>query len=166
MQIAGTGHRPDKLGGYGKAAERSLMSIAHNHLIPISRNIEMLYTGLALGWDTVLAFVCWEHGIPYTACIPFKGQENRWSLEAKDRYHHLVYCASKVVYVSEPPYSAAKMMIRNKYMVDQLIKPEDYVLAIHDGSEGGTNNCVRYAASTHKKVVNVYDLWLKLNPIS
>ena len=42
------------------------------------------------------------------------------------------------------------MQRRNEFMVDNA----DMVLAYHDGSEGGTKNCVDYAKSQGTVVVN------------
>lgn len=44
------------------------------------------------------------------------------------------------------------MQRRNEFMVDNA----DMVLAYHDGSEGGTKNCVDYAKSQGAVVVNAF----------
>lgn len=46
------------------------------------------------------------------------------------------------------------MQLRNKWMVDK----SDIVIAVWDGSEGGTNNCVQYATENKKRIIN---LWKK-----
>ena len=41
------------------------------------------------------------------------------------------------------------MQKRNEYMVDKC----DILLAVWDGSAGGTNNCVKYARKLDKEII-------------
>ncbi len=85
MILAGTGHRPDKLGGYNKRTYKRLTDLAIA-AIRFYKPSEII-TGVALGWDTWLAIAAIEEKIPYTCAVPFKGQEKRWRHEDKQRYH-------------------------------------------------------------------------------
>ena len=60
----------------------------------------------------------------------------------------------KLKNISEGIYHIAKMQKRNEYMVDKA----DIVIAVWDGSSGGTGNCVKYAQKVGKSIV-------KLNPV-
>ncbi len=56
-----------------------------------------------------------------------------------------------VVQVSEAGYAAWKMQVRNKAMVDN----SDLVIAVYDGSGGGTGNCVAYAQKQGKSIITI-----------
>lgn len=152
--IAGTGHRPPKLGGYSEAALAKLISFAGMHLKKIKPTT--VISGVALGWDTALACAALELNIPLIVAIPFKGQEKMWPSESQKRYNKLLLKASEQITVSPGGYSVQAMQERNEYMVDNA----DLVLALHNGSPGGTNNCVKYANRVNKPIKNLWEDWL------
>lgn len=152
MIVAGSGHRPEKVGGYSKEAQEVLVKIARDWLV--RHNVSRVITGMALGWDQALAQAAQRLAIPFVAAIPFKGQESAWPKESQALYHRILEDAYDIVYVSEGGYAPWKMQDRNKWMVDNA----DAVVALWDGSDGGTGNCLRYAA---KKLCPIYNLWEK-----
>jgi len=151
MIISGTGHRPQKLGGFTipnktfnyvcKAAEEIL----------IKERPDKIITGMALGWDTWLAQISHKLGVPFIAAIPFIGQESMWPNASKELYRELLTKSFEVVIVSDGGYSPQKMMARNEWMVDH----SDKVLAVWDGTNGGTGNCVRYAQKIGKEIIRI-----------
>lgn len=151
MIIAGTGHRPDKLGGYGQVALVHLVNLAEDWLD--ENKPDVVISGMALGWDYALACAALNLGVPFTAAIPFRGQESRWPQESQQNYRLLLGEASDVHYVCEDGYAPWKMQVRNEWMVDNC----DIVLAMWNGSPGGTANCVRYAEKAGKPVVNLWE---------
>lgn len=151
MIVAGTGHRLGKLGGYSTGVKAKLTRIAMRG-IRRSYATEVI-TGMALGWDTALAVACWTLSIPFTAAVPFRGQESRWPKEGQELYHWLLDRAKEVVYVSDGGYAPWKMQARNEWMIDNC----DGVLALWDGSNGGTGNCIAYADKVGRPVVNLYE---------
>jgi uncharacterized phage-like protein YoqJ len=112
--------------------------------------------GFALGWDTALAHACVRLNIPFIAAIPFVGQEKPWHKEAQETYHLLLSKAIEVVIVSPGVYHPGKLSRRNEWMVDRSTA----VLALWDGSKGGTANCVKYAEKVSVPVFNVWPGWL------
>lgn len=158
MIYAGTGHRSDKLGGYGFGPERKLEDFA----IKILKELQpsKIISGMALGWDQALAKACTVLGIPFIAAIPFKNQSCRWPQPAQNRYTSLLKFASEVIDTDDhdPDRSiAGKMQIRNMWMVDHC----DKVLALYNGTRGGTQNCLSYATQRRKPIINVWDEWEK-----
>ena len=150
MIICGTGHRPNKVGGYSLEAGARLFKIARYWL---SQNKpDKVISGMAMGWDMALAHAAAHLGIQLIAAVPFKGQENRWSYQTVNFYHDLLSKAEEVVYVSEEGYAPWKMQVRNEWMVDHC----DKVLALWDGSAGGTGNCIKYAEKVGKPIVNLW----------
>lgn len=119
----------------------------------ILRGADVVYTGMALGFDRYIAEVCYENGIPFVACIPFEGQEAMWHEADKQRYRTLLDAAQKVMYVCVGGYANWKYLKRNEYIVDNT----DMMLAYWDSKpSGGTYHCISYAKTRGKKVINVY----------
>lgn len=150
MIYAGTGHRPDKLGGYGNIAmERVFNCIMEN----IPKDCTEIISGMALGFDTQLAKAAIAKKIPFIAAVPFYGQESKWPSYAQKEYRDILRKAQRVVMVCPGGYSPSKMQVRNEYMVDSA----DKVLALWNGTPGGTANCLTYALSKNKPVLNIWD---------
>ena len=151
MIVSFTGHRPTKIGGY-KIPNPSYDKILDlTKQILISCKTKKCITGMALGFDTLGAWACMELNIPYIAAVPFKGQEKLWPEKSQFQYKFLLTRAAETVYTSDPGFSAKKMQIRNEWMVDHA----EVVLACWDGSNGGTANCVKYAAKQSKKIIRI-----------
>jgi len=153
MILAGTGHRPDKLGGYSSLIARELQKLAEKELFRLRP--DMVIIGMAQGWDQALGWAAKAQHIPFRAYIPFVGQENVWPEEVQDRYRDLLSYADQMVVCSPGGYSAAKMQTRNMRMVDDCTD----VLALWDGTPGGTANCVSYARFKKRVIHNCWDAW-------
>lgn len=155
LVIAGTGHRPQKLGGFSPLVTERLtdLAVAALKLYKPDRVI----SGGALGWDTAVALASLKLNIPLVLAVPFKGQESRWSDSQKQTYYDIGERASRVVVVSEGFYQPYKMQVRNCWMVDN----SNMMLALWDGSRGGTGNCVRYANEKKVSIKNLWNNWIK-----
>ena len=145
--IAFTGHRPNKLGGYGQSPTRDLIEKRLRSLLDALKPSKCI-SGMALGFDQWAAQICIDLGIPFVAAIPFKGQELKWPCKSQSAYLVLMAKAIDVKVVCEGPYAAWKMQERNKWMVDQA----DEIIACFDGSPGGTANCLAYARLLGKTI--------------
>lgn len=157
MIIAGTGHRPEKLGGYSDQVFKRLHAVAIRWLEDQEARsegvVEYVIMGMALGWDQALGCAAFDLRIPYDAYVPFKGQETRWPIASQQRYKFLLSKAREVKYICEGGYAGWKMQKRNVAMVDACTD----VLALWDGSlTGGTFNCITYAHTQGKPVINVW----------
>ncbi len=155
MILAGTGHRPDKLGGYNTHVAQRLQTLASAALT--KHQPQLVISGMALGWDQALAEAAVAHDIPFHAYVPFEGQESMWPLQAQQRYQDLLWKADKVIIVCEGSFAAWKMQKRNEAMVDAC----DKVLALWNGTSGGTANCVAYAKTQNKPIFNLWHSWEK-----
>jgi uncharacterized phage-like protein YoqJ len=147
--VAFTGHRPQSLGVYPIPEETFnwIVFMIEQELLHLRPH--WCISGMALGVDQMAAVVCSFMGIPWTAAIPFKGQELRWSEAQQKTYKEIMEMADEVYVVSPGGYAAWKMQKRNEYMVNRC----DVLLAVWDGSEGGTANCVWYARKVGVPVV-------------
>lgn len=151
--VAVTGHRPNKFGGYSYAAYKRLETVAYDWLS--GHRPEELITGMALGWDQACAIAAIKLDIKVHAAIPFIGQQYRWNSEDKQQYQYILEHCVKRTIVSEGGYTAFKMQLRNKWMVDHC----DLLLECFDGSRGGTYNTDEYARKQNKKIINLYERW-------
>lgn len=155
MIIAVTGHRPNKLWGY------NLDHLNYNKLASnlktalLSNDCTHAISGMALGVDTVFAKVVLRlrdsaHlDIKLECAIPCLNHSSKWFGESIKEYNKILNLADKVTYVTNEEYNNWCMQKRNEYMVDKC----DLLLAVWDGSSGGTGNCVKYAK---KKDKNIY----------
>jgi uncharacterized phage-like protein YoqJ len=151
MKLAVTGHRPTKIGGYDpnnpiRVAIREWLEHQVQLLKP-STGI----SGMALGVDQDFAKVCIAKAIPLIAAIPFVGQENAWPDSSRRVYYDILKKAKETVVVCQGGYAASKMQKRNEWMVDNC----DVLLAVWDGTSGGTSNCVRYATKVKRLLIRI-----------
>ena len=118
---------------------------------------DTVITGMAIGYDQLVAEICLAADIKYIAAVPFEGQEKMWPSMTQKRYHELLKKAYKVQIVSEGGYEAWKMHVRNEWIVDN----SEALLAYFDGKHvkgSGTAACVRYAEKVKRQIINIYDL--------
>jgi uncharacterized phage-like protein YoqJ len=149
--IAFSGHRPPKLGGY------HLPNPTYNYVCQqIEKTLQELQpikviSGMALGIDQWAASIAHKLGIPFIAAIPFAGQEGAWPEESQRIYRSLLNKADDAIFICEGGYEAIKMQIRNQWMVNNCNK----LIAVWDGTPGGTGNCVQYAKSVNKDIIYI-----------
>jgi uncharacterized phage-like protein YoqJ len=157
MIIAGTGHRPPKLGGYDEKTFQRLVQFAEIQLEGLSPST--VVSGMALGWDQALAHACITIGIPFVAAVPCPGHSDPWPDYSKKRYDYILGHAKSIITVSDR-YSSVVMQRRNIVMVDMA----DEILALWNGTGGGTANCIAYARQQKKPIINVWDEYIQFKP--
>ena len=157
--IAFTGHRPNKLGGYDdnspkrlalrqqieETLQRAVVKYGTTHQI-------IVISGGALGVDQDAARVAYKMNIPFVVAQPCKNHESKWPKESQIKYNKMLELAIQVVLVSDGTYTelgAKCMQDRNIWMVDNC----DALIAVWDGTSGGTANCVQYAQKVGKPIV-------------
>ena len=151
MSILGTaGHRPQK----GAQPAHALRLLAQQVLM--EKRPTQVITGMAVGWDMAVAQACIDTGTPFIAAVPFDGQEGRWPAQYQEQYRVLLTKAAKVVHVSPPEYSLAKMHKRNQWIVDRM----DAAVVLWDGFEdSGTADFVRRAEAAGISPENLWGRW-------
>lgn len=175
-----TGHRPDKLGGYNWNTKKNqnIMKALRSKIIELinstnshESNFKFICGG-ALGIDQMAFEICYTLKystlklnpckIELELAIPFKKQVSKWfGKDDIDRFYTHQQQADVVTFVdtvkdyeyiggiSIGDYHPAKMQIRNRYMVNN----SDIVIAVWNGTKGGTANCVNYAKKQGKNIV-------------
>jgi uncharacterized phage-like protein YoqJ len=170
LVIAGTGHRPPRLGlSYDADSNMILTAFARASLERLLKGeiaISEVVSGMAQGWDQCLAHAAIQLKIPVVAALPFEGQESKWPEQGRHRYRCLLKRASHVEVVGKA--SSKKAYIdRDHWMVNRAAMADSHggvgsVLALWDGGAyGGTHETVQYANRQKVQVTNVWDSWQK-----
>lgn len=151
MIVAVTGHRPNKLGGYRtpNPTFNAVMEGLDRALLELQP--ERVLLGMALGVDQWMAELCLFNGVPYVAAIPFEGFDSKWPEHSRNNYRRLLAGAVEIVVVCQGEYEPWKMQARNQWMVDHC----DRLIAVFDGTPGGTSNCVSYAREVGRPIFSV-----------
>jgi uncharacterized phage-like protein YoqJ len=112
-------------------------------------------------------------GVPFVVAAPFFDQDNKWPQSSRREYENICMHAdpalarllmeridrekfsqaaydpySNRIIVADGGYQGWKMQYRNEFMVDLA----DGLVAVWDGTTGGTANCVRYASKVNKPI--------------
>jgi len=172
MLVAVTGHRPQNLpGGFkNKALHQIIRGRFKVFLEQRQSRVEIVYTGMALGFDQWAAEICIDLNIPFVAALPCKGQDRYWPTKSQERYKWLLSKAMEIVQVDRqdgyistevPPdvYHPNKMIVRNKWMIDQLNPANgDKLFALWNGSaKSGTGSTVKMANAKRAGMTVILD---------
>ena len=154
-----TGHRPEKL-PWG-ADERDARCVRLKE--ELFCHVEGVYLagcthficGMARGCDfyfaeAVLALREKYPEVTLEAAIPCDTQANAWTKDERRRYEHLLAECDEVSFVAHA-YSPGCMQRRNQYMVDR----SSVLLAVFNGSAGGTMSTILYAKRKGLQVITV-----------
>ena len=155
-----TGHRPRKLPfGSDETDERcvKLKNTLYAKARELIENegVTKFISGLALGVDTFAAeaVLLLKEEFPeiiLEAAIPCEDQPAFWKTSDRTRYYKIAERCD-ISTVLQKRYTNGCMQKRNRYMVDN----SDIVIAVWDGSSGGTELTVRYAEKTGKKILPI-----------
>jgi len=156
MKIMVTGHRPNKLWGYDLANTQWCKLRNKLKELLLKEGCTEAITGMALGVDTVFAQAVLElkeegHGIKLHCAIPCLNHSCKWVPKSIAMYNHILEQADTVKIVTEIEYQPWLMQKRNEYMVDM----SDKVIAVWDGTSGGTGNCIKYAIKKMKDITKI-----------
>lgn len=154
-----TGHRSSKLPWGGNEADARCLELKRK----LADALEELYgqgvrhfiCGMATGCDmffaeAVLALRERRPDVTLEAAVPCEEQDRRWTHGLSERYDRLLAECDSRTLVSRA-YTPECMMRRNRYMVDNA----GTVLAVFNGSPGGTFNTLRYAVGLGRKIVEI-----------
>ena len=151
--FAFTGHRPKDLPeGFGfRQVGMAIRDFIDSEGVPPSDFV----TGGALGIDSWAAEYAIERMIPLHLFLPFEPEvmARFWRDPAVARLQRHIAYATTLHITQRGAYDVRAYQKRNEQMVDAA----DLVLAFWTGKKfGGTANCIRYAESVGKPVVNLF----------
>lgn len=145
-----TGHRPEKLPWVTNEQD----PLCLNLLARLEASLERAYEagkrhficGMARGSDmlffeAVMKLRSSRCGVRIEAAVPCPTQSRAWPRAGKERYMKLL-AQSDMISVVSAKYDYDCMHRRNRYMVQN----SSMLIAVFDGSPGGTSRTVAYAA--------------------
>lgn len=147
-----TGHRPEKL---QRSEEEIRIDLEKEIREAIRDGLNVFITGMARGIDLEAAEIVLQlrsEGYPVRliCASPYPGFEKSWSGIWKERYGCIVTKADLVRYIC-PQYSKWCFQIRNEWLVNHSSR----VIAVFNGSPGGTKNTIEYALKQGVPVVRI-----------
>lgn len=160
-----TGHRPNRLNGYDPQDNLELLNKLKEVVIEhIENGVTTFISGMALGIDMWAARIVLklkettQPHIKLIAAVPCEKQYSKWHQKNIDEWHNIISKADEVVYVSNESYTSWCMQKRNEWMVDN----SDYVIAVWNGENGGTGNCVKYAKKKELEITYIHPKTLEV----
>ena len=137
-----TGHRPEKL----HLDETAVRTILENAIdAAITDGFVTFITGMARGVDIWAAEIVLEKkknhpDIRLICALPHPDFERSWRDSWQQRYREILARADWIKTIC-PAFSMASYQRRNEWMVDHSA----LVIAIYNGTKGGTRNTIDYA---------------------
>ena len=151
-----TGHRPHKIPWLADPHHpicQILRQVLREKILhKIDQGYDYFISGMALGCDLLCAEVVLSlrsdfPDIKLECALPCPQQTKFWTDEQRNIYQEIL-SESNYINIMSPNYSTACLHIRNNYMV----KKSDSLIAIWDGSPGGTKNTITLAQKHHISV--------------
>lgn len=152
-----TGHRPNKLSWGDNEGDARCVALKQS----IRREVEALYhrglrhfvTGMALGCDLYFAEAVLNArevlpGMTLECALPYRAQAARWCPEDQRRHRGILERCDMETLVQEH-YDRFCMFRRDRYMVERA----STILAVYDGTPGGTRYTLNYAMSKKLRVL-------------
>lgn len=165
MKAGITGHRPDKLiGGWelyqdNGVGQTFFVDFLASYLTGLG--IEIILVGMAVGFDTIACLGAERtEDTWFEAYVPFYGHHRKWKQSEQRTFQNLIESSScrKVHTPEKIPTNygeiCAMLNQRNKDIVDSGI---DVLIALWNGTSGGTANCIKYANKVGVPVLNLWD---------
>lgn len=158
MTVCFTGHRPSKLKGYNTEDNKELLWRIHKVVVDLieNREVDTFINGLALGIDLWSAKIViklkekYPH-IKLISAIPCRNHPSKWNEESQRLWQEVCDNSDEVILVTDEDYKPYLMQVRNEWMV----RSSDIVVAVWDGSNGGTDNCVKFAEKQNKEIIRI-----------
>ena len=155
-----TGHRPTKLPWRYDEEEPRCLTLKAKLRDAVATAYQSGYRhficGMALGCDlyfaeAVLALRRHHADITLEAAIPCPGQDHAWAPDQRERYRRILEACDYETMVQDH-YGPGCMQRRNRYMVDH----SSLVIAVYDGSSGGTRQTLEYAIRQRVDFVDIH----------
>lgn len=154
-----TGHRPDRLpSGWRQDPDTCTplrMALRDAVLQAVRDGYDIFLSGMALGVDLMAAKEVLElkkvgYPLRLIAAIPCPEQDACWREPDRRAYRTLLEQADEQVLIC-PHYTPYCMHARNRWMVEHSAR----VIAVFDGSPGGTANTIQLAQKKRREIVRI-----------
>lgn len=162
-----TGHRPDKLPSGWRQNHPACASLRAALRTEIEKatagGYRRFISGMAQGADMwaaeeVLSLRDMGYPVRLVAALPCPDQDLRWPADAREKFKELLGRADEVHTLSER-YTRFCMGARNLWMV----RHSSMVIALFDGSRGGTANTLAHAQRLGLNIVRINPAHFKID---
>lgn len=153
-----TGHRPSKMPwGYDETDSRcvALKEVLQEKIeFFVEGGVTDFFSGMAGGTDQYCSQIILDlrkknPALKLRCVLPCRGQENKWSDSARERYHAILKQADSVEYISSDYYDGC-MLDRNR----RLVECAGVLLAVYNGVQrSGTGATVNYARKLGREII-------------
>ena len=149
-----TGHRPEKCIGSEDVIRAFLLKKIQN---AIHDGFDTFITGMAPGVDIwaaeeVLKIKEENSEIKLVCAVPFKGVERKRTAEQKELFNQIMDRSDSITYIC-PKQTRWCFYARDRWMVDHSAR----IIAVFNGTPGGTEYTINYAQKKNRKVVLIKD---------
>ena len=154
VSVCFSGHRNVPFGKQKELKQRLKSEIAKAY----ADGFRCFYCGMAMGFDLLAAEAALSlqselRDLQVIAVVPFRGQSERWSIEAQAKYKTILGMVGDIVVLSERYYNGC-LLRRNDYMVCRSSR----LIAYYNGlNKGGTFYTVRKSSQSGLNIVNLYN---------
>ncbi len=112
-------------------------------------------TGMQLGVDlwaaeAVLKLIDKDRQIRLIAACAFRGMEEDWETDWKERYYYVLSRSELVYYISDHP-DKRPFLDRSHWMVDRASR----LIAVYTGAPGDTKETIEYARKKKRDIVMI-----------
>lgn len=150
-----TGHRPEKLGvpsqvvkaGLERAIDEAIRDGYRTFISGMSRGTDIWAAQIVLDRKRTLP------DLRLILAIPYPYFESRWGTEWQYQYRQVLSQADLVRYI-QPSFSRSCFQQRNMWMVLHASR----VIAVYNGSVGGTRNTIEFALRKNVDVRSVLNM--------
>lgn len=147
-----TGHRPEKI-------DEDINVIKANLEKEIRKAIDLGYdtfiSGMAEGVDIwaaeiVLRIKEQNDNIKLICAVAYNGTEKKRTPEEQEKFHDILNRSDGAEFMNRK-YATWVFFARDEWMIDRA----SYVIAVYNGTGGGTEHTLKYAVEKERKIVYV-----------
>ena len=147
-----TGHRPEHLAipqaqviqWLEEQIERAADEGYTDFITGMQRGVDLLAA------EAVLKLIDKDRQIRLIAACAFRGMEEDWETDWKERYYYVLSRSELVYYISDQPGRKA-FFARNHWMVDRASR----LIAVYTGAPGDTKETIEYARKKNLDIVMI-----------
>jgi uncharacterized phage-like protein YoqJ len=114
-------------------------------------------TGMAQGFDQIVAEICVEMNIDFIAALPFESMEKHWTKKDQETYKNLLKSAKSIHCVTDGDYQKWKYLKRDEWIANNC---DELIAYLDDRGKGGTYYTVNFfeALPLRKKAYNLFNI--------
>ncbi|WP_405343941.1 SLOG family protein [Ruminococcus sp.] len=147
-----TGHRPEHLAipqaqviqWLEEQIERAADEGYTNFITGMQRGVDLLAA------EAVLKLIDKDRQIRLIAACAFRGMEEDWETDWKERYYYVLSRSELVYYISDHP-DKRPFLDRNHWMVDRASR----LIAVYTGAPGDTKETIEYARKKNLDIMMI-----------